>query len=403
MNISNKTGLPIIELIYILFAELFYINFEIQGRFMLIAPFILFGYVFYCMFKEPQFSKKILGMLIFILVLSLLYYFFTDSDSIGNVENRGAKRIYAKLSQYLLVFFPLFLYYRTITYATKKQIYIILAIGIASALVLVKAALVIAMQYELVLHSMNEKVLEDANVSLQGYNFVYAFTFIVITCLLIFLKSSEKVWKYLSLALMCYSLFFLLKAQFALSLVTTMISVVYLLYVLNEKPNNKTMFITAGMLVLLFSPFLVGLLSIFDSFELLSGRINEMTNFFSTGIVDVNTDLGYRLNVYWKCIEAFFSSPIWGSRSLDFNGHSTFLCVLADLGILGGYIVYRLFKESYQIESRCMASNVKYFKPLMLQIILMGLTNPIHSVPSNYIMLWFLCPLMIQTFVIRKQ
>ena len=40
-----------------------------------------------------------------------------------------------------------------------------------------------------------------------------------------------------------------------------------------------------------------------------------------------------------------------------------------------------------------------YFKPLMCQIILMGLTNPIQSTPSNFIMLFFVSPLLIKRCV----
>ena len=40
-----------------------------------------------------------------------------------------------------------------------------------------------------------------------------------------------------------------------------------------------------------------------------------------------------------------------------------------------------------------------YFTPLVCQVILMGLTNPIHSTPSIFVMLWFLCPLLIIQFV----
>ena len=401
---SPKKGLPWLEVFFILCSVLFYINFEIQNLFYLVAPFFALAYAFYCAIKEPRYQKRIFGLLAFLVILSILYLLLTDSGSIGDVSNRGFKRLYSKFSQYMLVFFPLFLYVRTLKYATKFQTYIILGIGLLNAIVLVRAALSIAQEYELVLHSMNAHVLEKAGVAIQGYNFVYAFTFLVIACLLVIRKSGSKLWRILAALLLAYSLYFLFKAQFALAFVTTIISVFYSYYVFSI---SRIKLFTYGFLILfgiVILPGLIELVVAISSSTLLNERLLEISEFLSgNGTTNTDSDMGYRLHVYWKCIIAFLNSPLWGNRDIGFNGHSTFLTVFADLGVLGGYIVCKMFSAGYKTIKEILGNNVVLYKPLMLQIILMGLTNPIHSVPSNFIMLWFVCPLMLNCCIIDNK
>jgi len=396
----SKKGLSLLEFLFILCSAIFYINFEIQAQYQLVAPFIALAYILFCFITEPKHRILIIKFLFVIVFFVLLYLLLTDSESIGNVANRGMKRFYAKFSQYLLMFFPIFLFYRTRKLATPKQIYLIVGMVLFNALMLVKASLAIIEINANVFHSMNADVLEDAGVSIQGYSFVYAFTFLVLTCVLCFRKQKHYFQKIVFGIIGAYSAYFLFKSQFALSLVTTFCSLLYL-YFKATKNKDRRFFVVIGIVIIvLLLPVILKLLIGLSDSELLNQRLQEIYNTL-TGVSQNSeeSDLWARMELYGKCILAFMQSPIWGNRTLDFNGHSTFLCVLADLGVIGGFIIYKLFKKSFDFMKEQLGDRYPYYSPLVCQVILMGLTNPIHSTPSIFIMLFFLCPLLIVQFI----
>lgn len=397
---TSRKGLSLLELLFILCSAIFYINFEIQAQYQLLAPFIALTYILYCFVVEPKYRRLTINFLFVIVLFVLLYLLLTDSESIGNVANRGMKRFYAKFSQYLLAFFPIFLFYRTNKLATKKQIYFIVGIVLLNALVLIKASLAIIEINANVFHSMNADVLEDAGVSIQGYSFVYAFTFLVLTSVLCFRKQKHYFAKILFGMLGVYSAFFLFKSQFALSLVTTFCSLLYL-YFTTTKNKDRRFFVVIGIVtIVLLLPIILKLIIGLSDSELLNQRLQEIYDtLMGENQNSEESDLWARMELYGKCFLAFIQSPIWGNRALDFNGHSTFLCVLADLGIIGGFILFKLFKKSFEFMKEQLGDKYLYYSPLVCQVILMGLTNPIHSTPSIFIMLYFLCPLLIVQFV----
>lgn len=395
-------GFSFLELLFVLCATVFYINFEIQAQFLLISPFIFITYIGYCMHVEPRLRRFIFKMIFLIILLVFLFVMLTDSTSIGDVSNRFLKIIYAKLSQWILVFFPLLLFYRTYTHASRKQILLILFVGLLNAIMLVQTSLKIIEINPTILHSMNADRLEEAGVNLQGFSFVYAFTFLALTCYICFKYSRNRLVKYLSLFLLLYSVYFMFSTQFALSLVTTFVSFIYLNMSLS-RGKVKSIRIISIFILLSLLPFILKFLISISDMELLNVRLQEIydTLTFNKGNSD-ESDLHSRLDLYWKSIVAFLSSPILGNRSLDFDPHSTFFSILADLGILGGILIYKLFTKSFNFMKLNLGKMFVFYKPLICQILLMGFTNPIHSSPSNYIMLWFICPLLIKLFIDNK-
>ena len=105
-------------------------------------------------------------------------------------------------------FFPLAMLYRVYYRASKKQVLVILSIIFCAAVVLVQAALAFAAIDPGILHTMNSERLEEAGVSIQGYNFVYAFTFLIITCIEIIRNGNTTRSKCLAGIGLVYSLYF---------------------------------------------------------------------------------------------------------------------------------------------------------------------------------------------------
>ena len=396
---NNKKGLHIVELVFIILASLFYINFEFHERYALQSPFIALGYIFFCYIREKEQQKLILRFLIVLFLFSALNVLLTDGNSVGaSVSNRSFKRFYAYFSQYELVFFPIFMYHRVMKLVTKKQFYIIMGTTLTFALILISQGITIARINENVLHSMNAETLEAAGTQFIGFSYVYSFTFVILTCIMIYSRSDSKMVKMLMISLITYCGYFLLTAQFALSIVTTFISLLYLFYTITKNKDTRLLVILVIIIIAFILPIIVNFLIGLVGPGLLQERLTEIYNSL-TGNVDNNSDLYGRLELYWMCVLAFLNSPIWGNRALDFNGHSTFLTAFADLGLLGGPLLVMMFVYSYRFMKSSLGKNTIYYKPLMFQIVLMGLTNPIHSAPSNFIMLYFLCPLAITYFI----
>ena len=194
----------------------------------------------------------------------------------------------------------------------------------------------------------------------------------------------------------------LLLGQFALSIITTTLSLIFLYYISTHKGWKRIFIISCMLILLLLFPLIIKLFINYSNSELLNARLQELYNSWTGQPTHADTDLNARLTLYGRCLQDFITSPIWGHRYLPYNGHSTFLTVLADLGLLGGTVVYQLFSRSIKFMKNQLHERFTYYLPLLCQIILMGLTNPIHSSPSNFMMLFYICPLCIVAFLPKK-
>lgn len=398
IELERRRGLKTIEFGFILLCCLFYINFEIQAQFELYAPFIALGYSYYFYQKEPSCRSFTRNIILSILLLAIMYTILTDANTVSGSFLKF-KQLYVKFSQYILVIFPIFLFHRVNNNASKKQLVIIIVTVLLFCILLARVAIQFAQANPLILHSMDANILEEANMALVAFYFVYLYTFIIITGIILIGHSNDKRIKYVSIALLLFSLYFLYIAQFALSFVTTALSITY--YYLKTSKSQYKFFVVFIIILLAFTlPLLLKLIISISDSELLNARLTEIYNSL-TGQSNPSeeSDLQARLDLYWMCVVKFFESPIIGNRRLPFNGHSTFLTAFADLGIFGGLLLCSIFRKSFRFFKVSLGNKYIYFLPLVCQIILMGLTNPIHSAPANFIMLFFLCPLLINYYI----
>ena len=397
-GITVNRKLPFIEFTVLCLFSLFYIDFKIQGDYQLYAPFAFLLYLGYCYYKERSLRKTIFIGLLTCTIIASLFQIITVPITI-NGTMAGGKYFYSNFTQYLMCFFPLAMLYRVYYRASRLQTLVILGVTLTAAMILVQAALVFAEIDPGILHTMDTEKLEDVDIDLQGYNYVYAFTFLIIACLEILKTGINIRIRCLAGLGLLYSLYFLFTAQFALSIVTTFISCLYLFYISTKNTALKIVVII-GIIVIYFTlPTLLELLISFtqDS-DILNTRLREIYNAI-TGNHSNHSDLQARLDLYWLSIQAFLRSPIFGNAYLPFNGHSTFLLGFAYLGIFGGTLICWIFYKGAKFTEIIMGKKYYYFRPLMLQIVLMGLTNPIQASPSNFIMLFFVCPLILMRYV----
>ena len=399
---NNRKGLHIIELTVIILISFFYTNFEIQSTFLISATLLTTAYALYFGIKDAKLRKIAWGVVIGVSILSLMYLFLTDTQSVGDVSNRELKRFFSKYGQYMFMFFPVLMFYRTILFATKRQIMIILLVILTNSLIVANVAIQAASINAEILHTFDQAAMEDVGLSFAGYYFVYAFTFLVLTGFIGYKYGSDKKIKYVSLALALFSFYFLIKAQFALSVVTTVASLVYFYNVTARDKSKGVLVIFFTIVFLLLLPLIIKFVVSISSSRILNDRLMEVYD----GLTGENTTNGSdgqgRLELYWMTIQAFLSSPIVGNRTLPADGHATFLTLPADIGIFGAFFLYKLIKNLSSLIMDMMGDKSIFFKPLLFQIILMGFTNPIHTSPSIYIYLFYFCPIVIILYVKNK-
>lgn len=400
---ERKKGLPKIEFVVILLICMFYTNFEVQSSFLIQATLAGSAYLTYIVFVDHKVRKYAFWVLAFSIIYSLLYLYLTDTQSIGDVSNREIKRIFSKFGQLLFMFLPVIMFYRTAVRATVRQIYVAMVVILANSILLANIAIRVASVNAEILHSFDQATLEELGMNFQAFYYVYAFTFLILTCVACYKYPVNKSLKFLSLALALFSVYFLTTAQFALSIVTTTISLLVLYNTTAHNSSRKHTVIFVTILLLVLSPFIIQLIISISSSRILNDRLSEIYDAI-TGEDTINKNDGQgRLDLYWMSIKAFISSPIIGNRTLPEDGHATFFTVPADIGISGIIIFYYLLKNGFNLVRNVLGDKRIFFIPLMAQILMMGFTNPITSSPNIYIFLFYLCPLATILFIKQRE
>ena len=396
----RKRGLPLLEFIFIFVACLFYSNYVVQAMYAFQMTIALPGYVVYFAFKEREYRNQALIFLLMLVLFSVLYLLLTDTLTISEyASNRNLKRFFSKYSQFMLLFAPVFMFYRAAKVATRWQVYLFGTVILFNLFSLARTAITAAEMNAEILHTFNAESVEETGLSKAAFYFVYAYTFLFLTCWLCYKYVKKPIVRYTALIIALFSFYFLFVAQFALSIVTSFLSLLYLYVITTRNSGKKTINVIFVLAILLMSPLLIKGIIMISPSRILNDRLAEVYDMLTGDDMSSGTDGKGRMELYWMCIKAFFSSPIIGNRILPLDGHATFLTVPADIGIYGIIFLYTTFKNAYKMVADAMKSKILYFKPLMLQIILMGFTNPIHSSPTIYILLFFLCPLAILLFI----
>ena len=399
MAIKTNKVIPWWEYLLIVACMLYYIipgsNFFFPFYYVL---FIQLAYSMYLLINRYVDTKAYLRMFVLIIVLALLYALLTDPSSIGqDVSDRELKRFVSKLMQYSCMFFPIVLFKRCKQYGSRKRNIILVIVAIVamclvcySVLELIKVNPMAARDFG---YEERNKHIENFVVA---YPFVYGMTFMFVAT---FIAAKNLYRRYLKLKLililLClFFLYFLYKAQFTLAILTSFITIVFVIIRDMRSVGARVFGVMLIILFLLIFPYVLESLIIPNLPEMLADRFGEILDFFN-GNSEQSSDLKGRLILYKKTILAFFSSPIVGNRSLPFDGHATYLTIWADLGIIGGSVLVALLVRANRLMRRYQGAMYVFFAPLMVHLLLNGFTNPIQAALPIYICLWFVIPLAI--------
>ena len=393
-TLLSRKKLPFWEILLIIFLFAAYLlpSFALGSTTLLL---LLLVYCVYIVFIDQDLFLTVVVPLLLIFALAAAYSLLTDASSIaGDVANRGLKRFISKTYQYVTLYFPALLFVRISRIATSAQKKLFAGIGIVMMVyVVITTWLFLLENPEATRHW--EDFSENAELDVANYYFVYAVP-IIISVVSIFMLKYKNAIRYISLVLVIVGLIFLVNAQYTLAILITIIGVLFQVFRHIRTTLNKTLFILGVLVIAVFLPQILSFAIRMLPTGHISVRLQEI-NAFLTGKGAGGYNLNSRLTLYGDTIKAFFRSPIWGNRKLDFDGHATFLTVLSDTGILGSVPFYALLVAICKRVQKYMGTHKQQFSVIIMMFVLMGVTNPIHaSLPLGFVT-WFLAPLTIQT------
>lgn len=394
--IEKPSGLNFIDIVVMLFFFAYSLlpAVSAQIEFML-AMLLGVAYLAWLFIVESKWRQQIVLFLGAVALIALMYRYLTDSTTVStSASNYGIKVLMTTFNQYFMLFFPACLFIRVYTKASYKQKQFLCLLG------LVLFSIVIVNTFTELM--TNDRASKDwANFDEQSennvgtYSFVYAVPMVItaLTSLLYTLKGAGK--KLLVISAIVFMFVFLLSAQYTLALLISIIGIA-----LQISASIRT----TAVKLLLWLVFIGGLFLLPTVLDYLANtvqstqiatRLKELAAFFGSGDVS-GYNLNGRMELYWKAIVAFFKSPIIGNRRLGFNPHATLLGVPADIGIIGISLVVMMIVKSKKYICELLGDRAKRFVPVVWCLVLMGLTNPIHSAVTTTFATWILAPIIIK-------
>ena len=387
-----------IDLVFITFFILHYLlpSFG-HGMNFIIPLFLAVAYACYLGVKDFRLGATLILFLGAILFLTTMYTVLTDTKTI--VSTAGGlefKQFMSKFNQYALMFFPALLLYRVLKIGNRRyKTVLLLALAAIIAFVMVQTFIEVIKNPGALRHWEDFEDLASENVG--TYTFVYGIP-ILITALFACLKSFKLIGKLLGIAAIITMFVFLLHAEYTLALIISFLGLICVGYSSCRLKSTKILYVLFFVILFFFllPPILKFAYSNIESKQV-SLRLKELYDFFVSGDSS-GYNLNGRLTLYIDTLKAFLKSPLFGNSQLDFDGHATFITVLSDTGLLGAVPMYGLVFATQRVVKKMLGESNRYFMPVFIGYILMGITNPIHSALPLAFAVWFIAPLTVEFF-----
>lgn len=403
MSNEKNNSIFTIDFIFTGFFALYYILPSLSTKYNFLIPLTLgLLYIFLDAVRNNLNISVVVKYLAIIAFIALLYMLLTDASSISaDVANSGLKRFLSKFSQMFMMFLPLLFLKRNIDNSSYRIKKIIIFCSYAFILYVVT----ITMRELFVNPDITRawaEFEESSTGNIANYYFVYAIPFTIAISTMIVCKSRKALVKVIMIFLIIYQMYFLLLAQYTLSVLIAIIGICAEIYCSSHLSQNKIFLMFLFFVLAVMSPWLFKTAASHVPSEQMSIRLYEIYDFLSGGDAS-GYNLNSRMTLYKDSIIAFLKSPVLGNRSLNFDGHATFLTVLADLGLLGGIPFYYLYFSSQRKVKAFINEKGNNFTVIFIMLLLMGFSNPIHTALPLMYVVWFLAPLTIETYQEYKE
>ena len=402
-KLIEKSGIGLFEFLLIAFFTAYCILPSFGQMFPFI--YILMAALGYCLciaLFESKASPKVSHFLIMIFILVLVYVITCEPKTISKyVSNRKMKFFLSMINQYVMMFFPLLMFYRLKEHAGQRNKKMLLYFAYALvAYVFVNTLLEILANPGITRHW--EQFSESSKSNIGSYSFVYSIPYITVIFGMFLLRTRSAIIKILSFICIGICFYFLLHAEYTLALLVTIFGLVVLFVQVYDSVGIKAMIVCSVIAFFVLAPYIFNWLAEHVPTEAMSIRLREVANFFTSGDVS-SENLGGRMTLYIKAIEYFFRSPLYGHRTLGFDPHATILQILSDTGMLGFIPFIYVFTGCNKVTKSMLGERAKLFTPIFFMLIVMGLTNPIHSATQISFAVWFIAPLTIDLFINKRE
>ena len=400
-KLIGKEGMPIIDLLAVIFFSVYYILPSVNGslnRFLVLFAGI--AYFIYVFIKDRKIGISFISIFAAVTVIAFAFLILTDTKTISaDASNRVLKVFMSKFSQYFFMYLPGLLLIRTLKTANKEQkTTILFLLVILFSVVIYNTFLEILKNPDAIRNWEEFADMEDENIG--NYYFVYSVP-IVMVGISVCMAKLKGIRKIICLGMIVVLFLFLLQASYTLAILIAALGFALQIFLSLKSPITKIFFVTAAIIALFFIPDLLLLISNNAASSNMAIRFRELYNFFTSGDTS-GYNLNGRLTLYGMSIKAFLNSPIIGNRNLSFDGHATCFTVLADTGIIGGIPFYYLLFSMNKRMKALLRDNAKNFLPAFFCLLCMGFSNPIHNSLPLAFAVWFVVPLIIDTLINKE-
>ena len=361
-----------------------------------ILQIVLISIVYILISTQFKVSIEALRYFAIFVIIGILYALLVDATDISNTtSNLFFKKFYSKFYQLFMMFFPLFLLKIVRLKATNHKKNILILMGFLLILyveITTRTALEINAN---VTRSWGNYSDELRKLNIGHYGFVYSIPIVIALLSITFFKSRPVIVKSTTAVLIITQMSFLLIAQYTLAVFAAIVGMLFFLMI-HYSGSKKIIILSIVIIGLLpLVPSLIKLAADTVPSESMSIRLYEVYFFFMWGDGS-GYNLSGRIELYEKSIIAFFRSPIWGNRSLNFYGHATFLVIPAMLGLMGAIPFYYVYFHSYKKIKESLGDKGRQFIPIFAILLFVGFTNPIEAALPLMFVTWFLAPLVIE-------
>ncbi len=342
--------------------------------------YIIFTLNFYgTEFKE---TATYLGLVFWI---ALLYFMLVDS---GNYI-----KFLSRFHQVFMCFFPLYIFYTLVKRNNRREM----------ILIFLAMTLMYCYVFALTLNELRVNPLacrdwfdaqELSNRNVGGYFYVYTAMALLPFMMYCRSKANKFLIKLLFLGMIVITFYFLIQAQYTLSLLIAVI-VILIGITLNIKDRRVRIvlltFVPIGVIII---PIVLNFAAANVESKQVALRLTELANFLSSGDSS-GYNLSGRFMLYWSAFKAFLSSPILGNKFLGFDAHSSFLAVMARTGIGGAVAYFYLHIHSKKLVVKMLGSEKETvsYVPAYYALCILGWTNPIISAYLLNAVVWLYIPL----------
>lgn len=244
-----------------------------------------------------------------------------------------------------------------------------------------------------------------------GFGIAYAMGALSVGLFALFKQMRRwNIWKFMILALLVFSFYFVTQAQFTTLLIITLIGISVTFFLNAETIAQKLKVIIITIFIISFLPMIVQLIIELYQDSTISTRLSRMYNSL-WGDGNISKLSGMRSIYQLDAFKLFLRSPIWGNNItqqpnafIHLACHSTLLAIACSTGIIGVWSYLKTFYTAFTNEIKLINPFLhrSYFS-VVIYYLLFALFNPIDAITEASWIIFVIIPSLFKLYFPKKQ